>query len=281
MNPTSFRKTLIASSIALSLGTATAAHASLVTNVFGANTWSTDSANFSMLAGGSYSGYMFGVFGGANDVRMSWDGNAYNSSTDYTGPGGPSNVTASSTTLFGSHRWTAHDIQMFTPGTYTFDTSLGGGNPESGIMNITVPSGDLGMHMLWLWNGNNNIDIFDVFAQNSVFGSGIGYTTQATPSNGNRCSTSIKNCLWDGTNYGSAGKPAGNKVWMLASVVNGSSVGGVPGVPMAAGGPFAGWNSNFNAMLTPAPKAVPVPVAVWLFGSGLLGLFGVAKRRKK
>ena len=29
-----------------------------------------------------------------------------------------------------------------------------------------------------------------------------------------------------------------------------------------------------------APPAVPVPAAVWLFGSGLLGLVGVARRRK-
>ena len=30
-----------------------------------------------------------------------------------------------------------------------------------------------------------------------------------------------------------------------------------------------------------APTAVPVPAAVWLFGSGLLGLVGVARRRKQ
>ncbi len=34
--------------------------------------------------------------------------------------------------------------------------------------------------------------------------------------------------------------------------------------------------SDFNA----APPAVPVPAAVWLFGSGLLGLVGVARRRR-
>jgi hypothetical protein len=30
----------------------------------------------------------------------------------------------------------------------------------------------------------------------------------------------------------------------------------------------------------PFPSAVPVPAAVWLFGSGLLGLVGLASRRK-
>ncbi|MDT8283315.1 MAG: VPLPA-CTERM sorting domain-containing protein [Gammaproteobacteria bacterium] len=32
--------------------------------------------------------------------------------------------------------------------------------------------------------------------------------------------------------------------------------------------------------LSITPSAVPVPAAVWLFGSGLLGLVGVARRRK-
>jgi len=32
--------------------------------------------------------------------------------------------------------------------------------------------------------------------------------------------------------------------------------------------------------LNPPPAAVPVPAAVWLFGSGLLGLVGVARRKK-
>jgi hypothetical protein len=51
----------------------------------------------------------------------------------------------------------------------------------------------------------------------------------------------------------------------------------IPGVPMAAGGPFGGFNANFNANMS----SVPVPAAVWLFGSGLLGLVGIARRKKK
>lgn len=31
---------------------------------------------------------------------------------------------------------------------------------------------------------------------------------------------------------------------------------------------------------TPAPEVVPIPAAAWLFGSGLLGLFGIARRKK-
>ncbi len=46
------------------------------------------------------------------------------------------------------------------------------------------------------------------------------------------------------------------------------------GVPGMENGPFPGFNAAFD--VTP----VPVPAAVWLFGSGLLGLVGIARRRK-
>jgi hypothetical protein len=53
----------------------------------------------------------------------------------------------------------------------------------------------------------------------------------------------------------------------------------------SAWGPFDGtpYTEKFNATLlgTAAPTAVPVPAAVWLFGSGLLGLVGIARRKKK
>jgi len=35
---------------------------------------------------------------------------------------------------------------------------------------------------------------------------------------------------------------------------------------------------SFN--LNNAPSAVPVPAAVWLFGTGLVGLISVGKRKK-
>ena len=46
-------------------------------------------------------------------------------------------------------------------------------------------------------------------------------------------------------------------------------------------GPFAGATPAFNGTGTLTPVSpVPVPAAVWLMGSGLLGLVGVARRRK-
>jgi len=269
MNST-MRKAILASSITLSLGSVNA-QAALVTNVFGPNTWSTDSANFTVLSPNG------GVVGsGANDVVMAWNGNAFNASSDYTGPGSIANVTISSATPFFGHIWTAHDIQMFTPGSYSFDTTLGGGFPESGTLSATVGTGQLGMHLLWDWNGGLNMDIFVVFAQHTIFGSGLLYSTEPKCSS-NYTGTITKNCLDDSPNYGSAGAPTQNQMWMLASTDPDGD--GIMGIPTAVGGPTAGFNYNFNANLTANP--VPAPAAVWLFGSGMISLLGMANRRKR
>ena len=53
---------------------------------------------------------------------------------------------------------------------------------------------------------------------------------------------------------------------------------GIGGSPLRDG-PFTG--SNFNFEITSLTvTSVPVPAAVWLFGSGLLGLIGVARRKR-
>ncbi|BAV33887.1 hypothetical protein SCL_1582 [Sulfuricaulis limicola] len=270
MNPI-MKKSLLVSSLALALG-APAANAALVANVFGPYSWVTDRANFTML---DPTGYMVG---GTNDVSMKWDGNAYNASSDYTGPGGAANVTASSTTPFFGMPWSAHDIQVFLPGSYSFDVTAGAdpADFEVGFQNVTVGAGQIGMHMLFDWNITKNIDVFVVANQNSVFGSGI-----ANSSNPSGCAfgglATQTNCLWDGPGYAGGfpvNKPAGSTVWMLASTDGDGD--GVMGISLPAGGPFHGFNANFNANMNP----IPVPAAVWLFGSGLLGLLGVARRRK-
>jgi hypothetical protein len=265
------KKTMIASSVALALG-APVANAALVTNIFGAYDWSTDRANFTMLTGGG------GINGGTNDVAMAWNGNGFNASSDYTGPGSVANVTATSTTPFFNYTWTAHDIQVFTPGTYSFDTSLGGGAPETAIMTATVGPTQLGMHMLFDWNGNFNLDVFVVATGGAVFGSGVGASAIGAP-----CTSTTLNCLWTGKGFAGGDKlnaPDPTKAWMLASVDGDAD--GTPGIKMVPGGAFPGFEANFNANLTPTPDAVvPVPAAVWLFGSGLLGLVGIGRRNRK
>ena len=62
-----------------------------------------------------------------------------------------------------------------------------------------------------------------------------------------------------------------------------STVLGIGGNPMQDG-PFGNNYANFDAqeltITSYTPSAIPVPAAVWLFGSGLLGLVGVARRKK-
>jgi hypothetical protein len=175
---------------------------------------------------------------------MDWDGTGFNNSSDYTGVGSTANITAVSTQLFFNAEWTAHDIQVFVPGTYSFDTTVDGGNPESGILNVVVPEGQLGLHMLFDWNGNFNIDVFVVSDPNTVFGAGIARSSQTT-AYGNLCDLgTVQNCLFDGKAFGTDGKPLGDKVWMMASVDGNGD--GIMGIPMAPGGPFADFGANFN-----------------------------------
>lgn len=55
----------------------------------------------------------------------------------------------------------------------------------------------------------------------------------------------------------------------------------IGGSPMIAG-PFEGFNANFDITAMHLDSvAIPVPAAVWLFGSGLLGVVGIARRKNK
>lgn len=62
--------------------------------------------------------------------------------------------------------------------------------------------------------------------------------------------------------------------------VNGDGSLTAAAIPGMENGPFPGFNAAFDLTSAGLISAVPVPAAVWLFGSGLLGLAGVARRRK-
>ena len=64
-------------------------------------------------------------------------------------------------------------------------------------------------------------------------------------------------------------------IFDCVGIMDGDACTGVSGYAMQIG-PFPDQNPTFNGTVS----AVPVPAAVWLFGSGLLGLVGVARRRK-
>lgn len=200
------------------------------------NSVSSTGGNFTMLS--SAQTPPVGVVGGTNDVSFTWDGSLFNSSTDYTGPGSVSNATLASTAPFFSVTWTAHDVQIFGPGTYTFDVTAGGdpSDTETGTLTMAVGPDQLGAHMLFDWGVNKNIDVAVVWNKNASFtgpmctgGSNCGATPNTPNPDGNSSST----------------------VFMLASTDPDGD--GANGIPMAPKGPFPGFNANFSVKGTLGP----------------------------
>jgi hypothetical protein len=151
--------------------------------------------------------------GGADDVFFSWDGSLYSDPVTQTQP----NMfmgSAQPQPFFG-FPWQAHDIRAFGPGDYTIPTSRGN------TLNLHIAPNQIGAHMLFDWNNNNDIDVVLAWDIVGVF---IG-------------STGVTNDL------GSKGQ-----YFSLTSID--ADGDGLSGVPMADG-PFKGFNANFNIKLKP------------------------------
>lgn len=147
-----------------------------------------------------------------------------------------------STPFYGSY-WTAHDIQL-----------------------SMHPDFSVNSHMLFDWNVTSNIDVYTQF--------------QMTPS--------VVNPIFD---------PFNVLTWMVGDQFtvssNDADGDGTPGNALKSG-PFVGFSPSFSGNATisgfdllghipnnniPAVDPVPVPAAVWLFGSGLLALIGMTRRK--
>jgi len=130
-----------------------------------------------------------------------------------------------------------------TPGTYFWEACL-----PDGSINCTAPSpitadigaGQWGMHGLYEWTTTSNIDLVNV---------------------------------WD-VSVGPGG--------VISLSVIDSDGDGVLGVAEVDGAFIDSLGDGFSIALdlTLTPTAVPIPPALWLFGSGLLGLIGMARRKK-
>ena len=80
-----------------------------------------------------------------------------------------------------------------------------------------------------------------------------------------------------------AGGPTGWTPYSFTTNLGADVSGGVTLQLKASCGPVEGCGVDAyfdNVTITTDVSAVPVPAAVWLFGSGLLGLVGVARRKK-
>lgn len=118
--------------------------------------------------------------------------------------------------------------------------------------------------------------------------------------------TTIGEQVWNFDNFG-AGAPNATNAWTTGTSTNRNqgltpafSVTGSAlqdaganmwtGTLVSAGNIGTAWGSSFqntqysevfNVTITGAGNPVPVPAAAWLFGSGLVGLVGVARRRRQ
>jgi hypothetical protein len=146
-------------------------------------------------------------------------------------------------------------------------------------------------NMLFNWNGNNGIPVSIVLDGAGFFGAmgqpGFGVGTVISGTGAIPASNGIKKGALP---IGPA--PVATTTWNTTTVAGagmGSAISGqlpliadtIGGSPMIAG-PFTGYNANFDitSITVTSIQAVPVPAAVWLFGSGLLGLVGIARRKK-
>jgi hypothetical protein len=134
-------------------------------------------------------------------------------------------------------------------------------------------------------------------------------TTEWNTTNGPGCVFGVDSNYADNTGGGCMGiSPSGVLPLVTDLSANGAEYAqgdgvGIGGAPMQDG-PFQNFSANFDVLTltalgvsaTPsigpfcdfdpsgnlcAPPAIPIPAAVWLFGSGLIGLVGVARRKKK
>ena len=161
-------------------------------------------------------------------------------------------------------------------------------------------------NMLADWNGNIGVPLSMVWDATGLFNA-IDYGLQAgdviSGTNLKRGGFTIADvgsaipASDDGFLYNQGPAPMAVTTWNTSTLCNpfvdcmGNAVSGgwpliddgIAGSPMIDG-PFPGLSVNFdigsgNSLTVLSVSAVPVPAAVWLFGSGLLALIGIARKK--
>ena len=235
---------------------------------------------------------------------------------DYVGlftmldPGG-TQLQNTSYPYYGDTTW-GYGLRTQISGTMSFDTATGAGSGTvqpfeffnggqavaSGVNFQSIGGGLMLGAMTFSWNGS------DISTQIVLDGSGlfaalgggippVGATLdQAYCTASGACALPASDGIKKG-NYPIGPVPIATSTFNTVGQAGfGTTLGmlslgtddGIGGSPMD-NGPFSGYNANFDmtsvTVTAVTAPPIPVPAAVWLFGSGLIGLVGVARRRKK
>jgi hypothetical protein len=200
-------------------------------------------------------------------------------------------------------------------GTLTFDTATGtgagtitpfsflGGGPKTytGLSFQSVGGGLVLGNMMWDWNGTFGVPVSVVLDAAGFFGAlasgvtgGQPITGGATPASDNGESffasgAVLATTTWNTTDIGTV-QLGDNPSGTLPLLADAKSIGGSP----MRVGPTLTFNDNFDILsvqitactdtdggVCGAPPAVPIPATAWLFGSGLIGLGAMVRRRKR
>lgn len=163
-----------------------------------------------------------------------------------------------------------------------------------GVTSLNVTYGDFGMNMppdgaggVNDWSGTLDMHTSGVLIPNAFnFNGSYGPVDIGADSPGlsgddaggvNGLTLNLDNFAidWNGNHIGQ-GPDAGT----LDVASNGGGLFAADWTALIVGGSFDG-NTGYWHMEGSYTTAVPVPAAVWLFGSGLMGLVGIARRRTK
>jgi hypothetical protein len=257
----------------------------------------TDTRNVTVTVGKIFGNFTMidaagGTFGGTNDIVATWDTTL---NTDVSSTNFNMTIKSDSDHPFFGKVWSAHNIRVFGPGSYSFDTTCTVSELESGIadcggtadelLHLTVGADQIGAHVLFDWSGNANIDVVLLWDQNGSF------------------QTAAPGALYQGD---AGPTPALDAIFELVS--RDADGDGIAGAKMIDG-PFIDFRANFNLNFTQSSGGgeFVVPVSSisspnlgsatsgctiggtndllnqseWLILSGFIALLGISTSRRR